>query len=322
MGRIREECRLERGIRPRASDDLRPHVRADLRLEVLDDLVEDRRVHVALFRQHRLQRPHPGLDLRQVGTVIVVIVVIVVVIVVVVLMHRLPVALLVFGHRTLPVLSSRGLGRCRCRPSMCTAVDCMSQPQLLEILFAAVLRIRRQFVHAAAACVISVRGCAMTPHDPPQKDLPCIQPPRRKWPFARAPAWHPDRREGQHRHRRPAHDLRIALLRGPRADRRCRGRRASAPCRRGHRRQIDAARVRSSVRARRPPWSANAGTRGTKAASPADRVAALPLRWQPAWPTWHWVPIRVPPSGFPPRSPASAACGPPSDASRTAGASR
>jgi hypothetical protein len=31
-------------------------------------------------------------------------------------------------------------------------------PHLLEILFAAALRIRRQFVHAAAACVISVHG--------------------------------------------------------------------------------------------------------------------------------------------------------------------
>jgi hypothetical protein len=50
-------------------------MRADLGLDILDDLIECRRIDVALLGQDRLERADPELHLRQLGAVIVAVIV-------------------------------------------------------------------------------------------------------------------------------------------------------------------------------------------------------------------------------------------------------
>jgi len=87
LGGIFQERLLEGRIGPGASDDHGAITRADLGLVGLDDGVERGRVDVALLGQHRLQRPHPQLHLRQFGAMLVVVIVVMVVVVVIVIGH-------------------------------------------------------------------------------------------------------------------------------------------------------------------------------------------------------------------------------------------
>src|SRR5262249_51722471 len=57
-------------------DDAGPHVRAGLRLVVLDDEVEHGRIDVALLGQDRLEGAHPELRLGELGAVLMVVVVV------------------------------------------------------------------------------------------------------------------------------------------------------------------------------------------------------------------------------------------------------
>jgi hypothetical protein len=71
-GAVIEEALLVGRIGPRAGDHLCAVHRAEVVLEVLDDLVEGVGVEDALFDEHRLDRGDPGFDRREFGWVMVV----------------------------------------------------------------------------------------------------------------------------------------------------------------------------------------------------------------------------------------------------------
>ena len=73
LGRVGQEPALEFGIDPGAGDDPGAVMRPDPGFERLDDLVQCRRIDIALFGQDGLERPHPHLHLgqfRAVGVVV------------------------------------------------------------------------------------------------------------------------------------------------------------------------------------------------------------------------------------------------------------
>src|SRR5262249_30284473 len=70
-GPVLEQAALKLRIDPGPSDDLRPDMRADPGLEILDDLVEGGRVDIALLGQDRFERLHPELHFGEFGAVIV-----------------------------------------------------------------------------------------------------------------------------------------------------------------------------------------------------------------------------------------------------------
>jgi hypothetical protein len=65
FGRIRQQPLLEFRIDPGTGDDARPDMRANLGLDILDDLVERCGVDIALLGQDRLERLHPELHFGQ-----------------------------------------------------------------------------------------------------------------------------------------------------------------------------------------------------------------------------------------------------------------